>query len=299
MSDKNSTHGEKVKHLEPFHTAYSAIVAMYDNRESIGGLATGFVDIDRRLSGLHNGDLILITGAPSVGKTVFASNIACHAVITQSRSVLYFTLEMRSDRLALRMLVATGRMKCSDIYSGNLSDEDWSRQTMAVKLLCSNSNVIIVDSITAIAEMVSYAKSINESKQLGLIVVDYLQLVNELKNEIGDMSIIANLMVQFKSMARDLDVPVIVLANHVYSNSDIKNDWSADNNSIPHIDIHLDIASNVEASKSSEKLSVTTIEIVRARNAEVGKFSMLFSRDFIRFDNLIEGNNFIRGYDHV
>ena len=303
MSIENSGLSDKSKYcysLEPLKMAYEKIMDKYNNPELIHGLQTGFKDLDQWLSGLHSGDLILITGEPTVGKTVFASNIACHAVITKKRSVLYFTLELSSDRLILRMLIATGKMNCLDIYSGKLADDDFGRLTMSVRLLTNNKNLFVVDSMHSIAEMISHAKLLNQTTPLGLVVIDYLLLVRELINAEADSSIVANLLAKLKSMATELSVPVIVISNPM-----LVNGCSGTNNhhesfkSIPHIDVHLNMSNEGVASHNTDNLCVTTIEIIRARNAKSGKFSILLLKEFLRFDNLIDDKDYIRGDDHV
>lgn len=302
MSIEKSGLSEKSKYsfsLEPVKMAYKKIMDKYDNPKLLHGLQTGFVDLDQWLSGLHSGDLILITGEPAVGKTVLSSNIACHAVITQSRSVLYFTLELSSDRLILRMLIATGKMNCLDIYSGKLADDDFSRLTVTVKLLTNNKNLFVVDSMHSIAEMISHAKLLNETKPLGLVVIDYLQLVRELINAEADSSIVANLLAKLKSMATELSVPVIVISNPMLVNGHSANNQHESFKSIPHIDVHLNMTNQDVASPNMDNLCVTTIEIIRARNAKSGKFSILLLKEFLRFDNLIDDNDFIWGNDCV
>lgn len=302
MSIENSGLSDKSKYsysLDPLKMAYAKIMALYNNPELIHGLQTGFKDLDQWLSGLHSGDLILITGEPAVGKTVFASNIACHAVINQSRAILYFTLEMSSDQLILRMLIATGKMNCIDIYSGKLADDDFGRLTMSVRSLTNNKNLFVVGSRYSIAEMISHAKLLNETMPLGLVVIDYLQLVRELINAEADSSIVANLLAKLKSMATELSVSVIVISNPMLVNGCNTNNQHESFKSIPHIDVHLNMTNQGVASSNTDNLCVTTIEIIRARNAKSGKFSILLLKEFLRLDNLIDDSDFIRRDYHV
>ena len=279
----------------PFRQAYESIVDKFDNRRHLTGRATGFTNLDQYLSGLQNGDLLLITGDPSVGKTVFASNVACHTLPSENPAVIYFTLEMSSARLAKRMMIAMGRLNCLDIDSGGVKDDDWGVITRTIKSIV-DKNIYVMDEFNSIMDMIGYSRLLNEKQKVGLVVIDSLQLAQEFMDDSIDMSDLSRMMAKLKLLARELDAPVMILSGPIYLKNK-KTSSQCDNYAlIPHIDVHLNISKDDSNVNDDESLFVTTIDIVRARNAGPWCISLLFSRESIRFDNLINDNEMAQGH---
>lgn len=274
----------------PFRQAYESIVDKFDNPQLVTGRATGFTNLDQYLSGLQNGDLLLITGDPLVGKTVFASNIACHSLSLNNQAVIYFTLEMSTARLAKRMIIAKGRMNYPAIDSGIVKDEDWGVITRTLRSI-TDKKIYLVDAVKSIVKMIEYVRSVNEQQKVDLVVIDSLQLTDEFMDDYIDLSHIANMMAKLKSLAIELNASIIIISHPIY----LKNKKLINQNEvsalIPHIDIHINISKDDSAVNDDENLCVTTIEIVRARNAEPNCISLLFTKNSVRFDNLIYGND--------
>ena len=196
--------------------AVQNIEYLHSNRSAVPGLASGFVDLDKRIGGFQNGELIIIAGRPSMGKTAFALNIA-ENVATAGKAVAVFSLEMSRKLLIQRLLSSVSGMSASKLKYANIADNEWAELSNAAQAL-GNMNILIDDSADSTAFDIR-SKSRNcanklktKGKHLDLIVIDYLQLLR------GDSSIkdknnqIADISRQLKSLARDLDVPVIVLS---------------------------------------------------------------------------------------
>ena len=197
-------------------SAVQNIEYLHSNRSAVPGLASGFVDLDKRIGGFQNGELIIIAGRPSMGKTAFALNIA-ENVATSGKAVAVFSLEMSRKLLIQRLLSSVSGMSASKLKYANIADNEWAELSNAAQSLGS-MNILIDDSADSTAFDIR-SKSRNcanklktKGKHLDLIVIDYLQLLR------GDSSIkdknnqIADISRQLKSLARDLDVPVIVLS---------------------------------------------------------------------------------------
>jgi len=168
---------------------------LYHSKETVTGLSTGFNDFDEMTSGLQKGDLIIIAGRPSMGKTILGMNIAEHAAIKGNKPILVFSMEMSAEQLAMRMMSSLGRIDQHKVRTGKLSDDDWPRITSAVSML-SDANMYIDDTpALSPSEVRSRSRRIaREHGELGLIVIDYLQLMQlsstkeNRTNEISEIS---------------------------------------------------------------------------------------------------------------
>jgi len=150
---------------------------LFAHQGEVTGVATGFADFDRMTSGLQNGDLIIVAGRPSMGKTSFAMNIAEHVALSGSRPVAVFSMEMPGDSLVLRMLASLGRVELQKVRSGQLEGDDWSRLTSTMTLL--GEAKLFIDDGAALSphEVRARARRLAREHDLGLVVVDYLQLM--------------------------------------------------------------------------------------------------------------------------
>jgi replicative DNA helicase len=185
-----------------------------DNPEEVTGLATGFADLDKMTSGLQDGDLIIVAGRPSMGKTAFAINIAEHVAIHHKVPVAVFSMEMGAAQLVMRMLGSVGRVDQSVLRTGNLEDEHWARLNEAVARL-SDAPVYIDETpgLTALelrARARRLARKFNGS--LGLIVIDYLQLMSGSGRSDNRASELGEISRSLKALAKELRVPVIALS---------------------------------------------------------------------------------------
>ncbi len=188
------------------------IDALYEQDSPYTGLATSFSDFDEKTSGLQNSDLIIIAGRPSMGKTTFAMNIAENIAIKHKAPVAVFSMEMPGEQLAMRMMSSLGRIDQHRVRTGKLMEEDWPRLTSAVSLLAEAP--IFIDDTPALTpnELRARCRRLKREHDLGLVVIDYLQLMqspgagDNRVNEISDIS--RNL----KALAKELKIPVIALS---------------------------------------------------------------------------------------
>ncbi|MEW6140628.1 MAG: replicative DNA helicase [Thermodesulfobacteriota bacterium] len=197
---------------ELMKASFETIENLYERKENITGVPSGFRDLDNLTAGFQRSDLIIIAGRPSMGKTSFALNVGMYAAMEARIPVGVFSLEMSKAQIALRILCSRARVNLKSLRTGFLSPEDWSRLTLAVGNI--SDAPIFVDDSPAInsLELRAKARRLKKEKNLGLIVVDYLQLMkghvraDSREKEISDIS--RNL----KALAKELDVPVIALS---------------------------------------------------------------------------------------
>lgn len=192
--------------------AFERIEKMHESKGGVTGVPTGFPDLDRLTAGLQPSDLIILAARPSIGKTTFALNIAQRASIDYKIPVVVFSLEMSKEQLALKLLCAEAGVDMQRLRSGRLHDEDWPRLSRALGVL-SEANMFIDDTpnLTAM-EVRTKARRIKAEHGLGLIVIDYLQLMQgrgRVENRQQEVSEISR---SLKALARELSVPVLALS---------------------------------------------------------------------------------------
>ena len=198
---------------QPISSVLCSVIETIEDRHErggeISGLRTGFADLDRMTSGLQPGDLIVVAGRPSMGKTAFALNVA-ENVALDGRTALVFSLEMRKEQLTERALASIGGIPLGNIRSGELTDDDYSRMSVALGKL-GNANLIIDDSpAPSIGQMRSRARRVRRKHDLDLIVVDYIQLMGGEGGNRNEQ--VGSLTRGLKLLARELDVPLIALS---------------------------------------------------------------------------------------
>lgn len=260
---------------------------------TVTGLATGFQDFDEMTSGLQPADLVIVAARPSMGKTTFAMNVAEHAALKGGSPVAVFSMEMPADALAMRMLSSLGRVELQKIRTGKLDDEDWPRLTSTMSLL-SEARLFIDDSAgLSPQEMRARARRLKREHGLGLIVVDYLQLMQIpgfKENRTGEISEISR---GLKSMAKELDVPVVALSqlnrsleqrpNKRPVMSDLRESGAIEQDADVIVFIYRDEVYNEE---SPDKGSAEII-IGKQRNGPIGTCRLTFLGKYTRFENYI------------
>jgi replicative DNA helicase len=184
-----------------------------DNPSDITGLPTGFVDLDKMTSGLQPGDMIVIAGRPSMGKTAFALNIAEHVGVELGLPVAIFSLEMSGPQIAMRFLSSVGRLDQHKVRTGRLSDEEWDKMTVALGKL--HEAPIHIDETGAInaTDLRARARRLHrQCGKLGLIVIDYLQLMTSIKDGENRATEISEISRSIKALAKELQVPILALS---------------------------------------------------------------------------------------
>ena len=266
-----------------------------DNTSDVTGTATGFSDLDHMTSGLQAGDLIIVAGRPSMGKTAFSINIAENVALDSKLPVAIFSMEMGAAQLTMRMLGSVGKLNQHDLRTGNLQDDDWGRLTHALGKL--NDAPIFIDESAALSALDLRARSRRLHRQnngLGLIVVDYLQLMssNSGKTSENRATEISEISRSLKALAKELHVPVIALSqlnrsleqrpNKRPVMSDLRESGAIEQDADLILFIYRDEVYN---SDSPDKGKAEII-IGKQRNGPIGKVELAFRGEYTRFDNL-------------
>lgn len=270
-----------------------------DNPSDITGTATGFTDLDRMTSGLQPGDLIIVAGRPSMGKTALAINIAENVAMDSKLPVAIFSMEMGATQLAMRMLGSVGKLNQHDLRTGRLQDDDWGRLTHALGRL--NDAPIHIDESAALSALDLRARSRRLHRQnngLGLIVVDYLQLMSSNAGKASEnrATEISEMSRSLKALAKELHVPVMALSqlnrsleqrpNKRPVMSDLRESGAIEQDADLILFIYRDEVYN---SDSPDKGKAEII-IGKQRNGPIGKVELAFRGEYTRFDNLASGS---------
>ena len=268
------------------------IEELYDSTESITGIPTGFSDLDEMTSGLQRGDLIIAAGRPSMGKTSFAMNIAEYVAVEKKLPVAVFSMEMPGEQLAMRMLSSLGRINSNRVRTGKLGDEDWPRLNSAVGLL--DKAPMFVDDSAGLntLDMRSRARRIlADNDDLGLIVVDYLQLMHSAESNENRATEISGITRSLKILAKELNVPVLALSqlnrsleqrpNKRPVMSDLRESGAIEQDADVIFFIYRDEVYNEE----SDQKGVAEIIIGKQRNGPIGTTKLTFRGEYTRFEN--------------
>lgn len=192
--------------------AFRMLTERYEKRGQLTGLSTGFTDLDELTSGLQPSDLIIIAARPSMGKTAFALNLAEAAAMRGKKAVAVFSMEMSASQLAFRLISSLGRVHAQHLRNGDLAEEDWPRVTSAITML-SDAKIFIDDTpAMSPVEMRSRARRLQREHGLGMIVIDYLQLMQVPGNSENRATEISEISRGLKALAKELNVPVIALS---------------------------------------------------------------------------------------
>ncbi len=268
--------------------------------EEVTGVRTGFYDLDRMTAGLQKGDLIVLAARPSMGKTAFALNIAEQVAVTEGLPVVVFSMEMGASQLALRMVGSLGRIDQQHLRTGALRDDEWGRLTEAVDKL--GKVQMFIDESPALNPSELRARARRMARQfggtLGLIVVDYLQLMSGSSNsEENRATVLGEISRGLKALAKELQCPVIALSQlnrSVESRtdkrpmmSDLRESGAIEQDADVIMFIYRDDYYTKEASKEP---GVAEIIIGKQRNGPVGTIKLTFLKPLTKFDNLAPGS---------
>lgn len=274
--------------------SFKTIERLYAKKELVTGVATGFDKIDDLTSGLQNSDLIIIAGRPSMGKTAFALNIAQYAALEMGVPVAIFSLEMAKEQLATRMLASEARVDSQRLRKGFLGETDWPKLTTAAGRL-SEAPVYIDDTpaITVI-EMKAKSRRLKAEAGLGLIILDYLQLMRGGAFKDSREQEISEISRSLKALAKELSVPVIALSqlNRKVEDRTSRRPQMADLRESGAIEQDADLIAFIyrdevyNRSDDNPDKGIAEIIIGKQRNGPTGTVKLAFQEKYTRFENL-------------
>jgi replicative DNA helicase len=266
---------------------------LYERKELITGISSGFVELDKLTAGFQPSDLIIIAGRPSMGKTAFALNIAQHAAIANDICVAIFSLEMSKDQLALRLLCSEAKIDAQKVRTGFLSEHDWPKLINAASHL-SEAPVFIDDTPSLSAmEIRTKARRLKSKRDLGLIIVDYMQLMRGRKYNESREQEISEISRSLKAMAKELNVPVIALSqlNRKVEERADKRPQMSDLRESGAIEQDADLIAFIYRGsvydRSEENLNLEAeIIVAKQRNGPIGNVRLAFVDKYATFANL-------------
>ncbi|MDH5484835.1 MAG: replicative DNA helicase [Gammaproteobacteria bacterium] len=266
---------------------------LFEQEGHVTGVSTGFTDFDEMTTGLQKGDMVIVAGRPSMGKTTFAMNIAENAAIAQQTAVAVFSMEMPGPSLTMRMISSLGRIDQHRLRTGQLTDDDWPRITSAVSILSEAK--IFIDDTPALSptDLRARARRLKREHGLGLIVIDYLQLMQVSGSSENRATEISEISRSLKALAKELEVPVIALSqlnrsleqrpNKRPVMSDLRESGAIEQDADLIVFIYRD---EVYDPESSDK-GVAEIIIGKQRNGPIGTTRLTFQGQFTKFENYI------------
>lgn len=275
--------------------ATERIDVLFHSDQAITGLPTGFTDLDEMTSGLQNGDLVIIAGRPSMGKTTLVINMAEHIAIKSAKPVLVFSMEMPGESLAMRMMSSLGHIDQHRVRTGKLTDEDWPRLSSAVSML-SEAPLFIDDTPSmSPAELRARARRLARMHQgqLGLIIIDYLQLMQVPGFRENRVTEITEISRGLKALAKELNVPVVALSqlNRGLEQRTDKRPIMPDLRESGAIeqdaDLILFIYRDEVYHEDSPDKGTAEIIIAKQRNGPIGKIRLTFLGQYTRFENFV------------
>ena len=267
------------------------IDTLFHRDDPITGVATGFDDLDAMTAGLQPSDLIIVAGRPSMGKTSLAGNLVEQAAIKQKLPVAVFSMEMPAEQLTMRMLSSLGRINQQRVRTGRLQDADWPRLTSASTML--NDTQIFIDDTPSLSptELRARCRRLKRENDLGLVMVDYLQLMQVQGSNENRATEISEISRALKSLARELDVPVVVVSQlnrSLESRNDkrpVMSDLRESGAIEQDADLILFIYRDEVYNEDTEDKGKAEIIIGKQRNGPIGKVFLTFLDQYTRFEN--------------
>lgn len=271
---------------------FAELEKLYNQKEPITGVPTGFIDLDYKTAGLHNSDLILVAARPAMGKSAFALNIATYAAVNAKKPVVIFNLEMSKSQLVNRMLCSEAMVDSNKIRTGKIDEEDWVKLATALGPL-SEAPIYIDDTPgISIAEIRAKCRRLKLEKNIGLIVIDYLQLIqgSGKKNSSREQEI-SEISRSLKILAKELDVPVIALSqlsraaearqDHRPMLSDLRESGAIEQDA----DIVMFLYRDDYYNPDSEKKNIAEVILAKHRAGSTGTIELLWMGNYTKFAN--------------
>jgi len=298
---KKRTRGDFVGTSDLVMRSMERLVAASDQGSEVTGLPTGFEDLDKLTGGFRDGNLIVVAARPSMGKTALALCMAEHVALAEAKTVAMFSLEMSGEELTQRLLCSVAMVDASRMRSGRLSPDDWPRVSQAADRL-SKANIFIDDSEgMTVAEMRTKARRLKAQHGLGLVIVDYIQLMEGApnlrrrdENRVQEISAISR---GLKMMARDLEVPIIVVSQ-LNRSPDARNDKRPmlsdlrESGAIEQdADMVLLIYRDDYYEPDSESKGIAEVNVAKHRNGPTDRVKLAFMGTYAKFASLAKDHD--------
>lgn len=289
---QQNTSGEYVPIKQVVLNALDKIELASKNKGNVTGIPTGFIDLDYKTAGFQPSDLILVAARPSMGKTAFVLNVAQHMAFRENVTVAVFSLEMSKEQLVNRLLSLESRVDSQSIRTGNLSDEDWGKLIEGAGII-GQSNLIIDDTPgISVMELRSKCRKFKMEHNLGIIIIDYLQLMTGSKRSESRQQEISDISRSLKAIARELNVPVVALSqlsraveqrpDHRPMLSDLRESGAIEQDA----DVVMFIYRDDYYNKDTAKPNVAEIIIAKQRNGAIGTIELAWLPQYTKFANM-------------
>ncbi len=265
---------------------------LYQRKEYVTGLPTGFIEFDKMTSGFQKSDLIIVAGRPSMGKSALAIAMGDRTAVDLKKGVAYFSLEMAKEQLVQRMLCAQARVDAHKVRSGFLSPSDWPKLTAAAGKLSASS--IFIDDTPALStiELRAKARRLKSNHDIQLIIVDYLQLMRSTIRAESRQQEISEISRSLKELARELSVPVIALSqlsragesrqDHRPQLADLRESGAIEQDA----DLVVLLMREEYYNPTEENRGIAELIVAKQRNGPTGTVKLVFLREYMRFENL-------------
>ena len=272
--------------------SFTKLEELYNRKQHITGVPTGFAELDYKTAGLHGSELILIAARPAMGKTAFALNLATNAALRGNAPVAIFSLEMSKDQLVNRILCSEAMVDSNKVRTGRLGEDDWVKLAGAIGPL-SEAEIYIDDTPgISVTEIRTKCRKLSIDKGIGLVVIDYLQLVQGSKRAGSREQEIAEISRSLKILAKEINVPVIALSqlsraveqrpDHRPMLSDLRESGSIEQDA----DIVMFLYRDDYYNKESEKKDIAEVIIAKQRGGQTGTVELLWMGQYTKFVNL-------------
>ena len=282
--------------------AVDRIDLLHQSEGDITGISSGYGEFDKLTAGLQKGDLIIIAGRPSMGKTTLAINIAENAAIGAKVPTAIFSMEMPAQQLAFRMISSLGRVDQTHLRTGTFPDEDWSRINTAVQLM--SEAPIFIDDAPSLSptEIRARARRLHREHGLGLIVVDYLQLMHVEGSKENRATELSEISRSLKALAKELELPVIALSQlnrSVEQRNDkrpVMSDLRESGAIEQDADLIIFIYREEVYNQDTPRKGIADIAIAKQRNGPIGDFPLTFVGRYTKFENWVPDHYADEGY---
>lgn len=291
MQDKNQKGYTPIKDV--LVDSFTQLEELYNRKQHITGVPTGFSELDYKTAGLHGSELILIAARPAMGKSAFALNIATNAALRDNVPVAIFSLEMSKEQMVNRILCSEAMVDSNKVRTGKLEEEDWAKLAGAIGPL-SDSQIYIDDTPgISVMEIRAKCRKLKLEKNIGLVVIDYLQLVQASNKRNGSREQeISEISRSLKILAKELDVPVVALSqlsraveqrpDHRPMLSDLRESGAIEQDA----DIVMFLYRDDYYNEESEKKDIAEVIIAKHRGGSTGTVDLLWMGNYTKFVNL-------------